>query len=219
MGLLIGPRGSTQKRMEEASKAKILIRGMWPFSCLLSFVYATFRRWSGISKFCWNLLGRQQTGKGSSKEGAATGHPDDDDQLHVSIEGTDEAIAIAEREVYVVFWRDLMISVWISFNFSMSSNWERSPLHFRRINVYLPPKIWETLFWITLILVFYKGPTLHNFHPPLRMNTGKCHSLQPSASNEAQGNTTEELSWHQQWDANRWTSDPGKAWPIQARPW
>lgn len=33
MGLLIGPRGSTQKRMEELSGARILIRGTrrtWP---------------------------------------------------------------------------------------------------------------------------------------------------------------------------------------------
>jgi far upstream element-binding protein len=39
-------------------------------------------------------------GKGSQKEGAPpTGHPDDDDELHVSIEGTDEAIEKALKEV------------------------------------------------------------------------------------------------------------------------
>jgi len=38
-------------------------------------------------------------GKGSTKDGVGTGHPDDNDELHVSIEGTEEAIAKAEIEV------------------------------------------------------------------------------------------------------------------------
>ena len=65
LGLLIGPRGATQKQLQEMSGAKILIRG-----------------------------------QGSQREGAPpTGHPDDDDKLHVSIEGTDEAVDKAYREV------------------------------------------------------------------------------------------------------------------------
>lgn len=63
-GLLIGPKGSTQKMLEEKSGAKILIRG-----------------------------------RGSQKDGAPTGHPDDDDDLHVCIEGTAEAVEIATKEV------------------------------------------------------------------------------------------------------------------------
>ena len=65
LGLLIGPRGATQKQLQEMSGAKILIRG-----------------------------------QGSQREGAPpSGHPDDDDKLHVSIEGTDEAVDKAYREV------------------------------------------------------------------------------------------------------------------------
>lgn len=65
LGLLIGPKGSTQKQLQELTGAKILIRG-----------------------------------KGAQREGAApTGHPDDDDEIHVAIEGSDEAIERAVREV------------------------------------------------------------------------------------------------------------------------
>ena len=44
-------------------------------------------------------------GRGSQKDGAApTGHPDDDDELHVSIEGTDEAIEKALKEIEPLFF-------------------------------------------------------------------------------------------------------------------
>jgi far upstream element-binding protein len=44
-------------------------------------------------------------GRGSQKDGAPpTGHPDDDDELHVSIEGTDEAIEKALKEIEPLFF-------------------------------------------------------------------------------------------------------------------
>lgn len=67
LGLLIGPRGRTQKELESRTGAKILIRG-----------------------------------RGSQKDGfyaGPTGNPDDDDEQHVSIEGTEEAVAKAMAEV------------------------------------------------------------------------------------------------------------------------
>lgn len=66
LGLLIGPKGQTQKQMQESSGAKILIRG-----------------------------------RGSAKDGGAsnTGHPDDDDALHVFMEGSEEAVNKATVEV------------------------------------------------------------------------------------------------------------------------
>lgn len=64
-GLLIGPRGATQKQLQENSGAKIIIRG-----------------------------------RGSQKDGAVpSGHADDDDELHISIEGTDESIEKALQEI------------------------------------------------------------------------------------------------------------------------
>jgi far upstream element-binding protein len=70
VGLLIGPRGATQKQMQEMSGAKIIIRG-----------------------------------RGSQKEGAPpSGHPDDEDELHVSIEGSDEAIEKALKEVQQILF-------------------------------------------------------------------------------------------------------------------
>ena len=70
LGLIIGPKGSQQKKMSEASGAKILIRG-----------------------------------KGASKDGGPsnTGHDDDNDELHVSLEGTEEAVEKASREVEMLF--------------------------------------------------------------------------------------------------------------------
>lgn len=67
-GLLIGPKGSTQKQLQERTGAKILIRG-----------------------------------RGSQKEGQAPS-PDDDDDLHVSIEGTDDAIEAAAREIEQILY-------------------------------------------------------------------------------------------------------------------
>lgn len=65
LGLLIGPRGATQKQLQASTGAIILIRG-----------------------------------RGAQKEGTApSGNPDDDDELHVSIEGTEEAVAKAQVEV------------------------------------------------------------------------------------------------------------------------
>lgn len=64
-GLLIGPKGATQKQMQDATGAKILIRG-----------------------------------RGATKDGAPpTGHPDDNDDLHVHIEGSEEAVEKALKEV------------------------------------------------------------------------------------------------------------------------
>jgi far upstream element-binding protein len=67
LGLLIGPRGETQKQMQQMSGAKVLIRG-----------------------------------RGSQKDGGGmmqNPHPDDDDALHVCIEGSEEAVDKALREV------------------------------------------------------------------------------------------------------------------------
>lgn len=56
IGLIIGPRGNTQKRLEKDTNTKISIRG-----------------------------------KGSLKEGSKRPkHPDDDDELHVHIQGETE---------------------------------------------------------------------------------------------------------------------------------
>lgn len=66
LGLLIGPRGSTQRQMQETTGAKIFIRG-----------------------------------RGSSKDGGAanTGHVDDDDDLHVSVEGPESCVENAVKEI------------------------------------------------------------------------------------------------------------------------
>eukprot|EP01034_Spumella_vulgaris_P044183 gene44183-54923_t len=64
LGLLIGPKGATQKQMQEMSGAKIIMRG-----------------------------------RGASKDGSGTGHADDDDELHVCIEGTADAVEKALKEV------------------------------------------------------------------------------------------------------------------------
>jgi far upstream element-binding protein len=41
-------------------------------------------------------------GRGANKEGQASGHPEDDEDLHVTIEGSEEALAIARREVEAI---------------------------------------------------------------------------------------------------------------------
>jgi hypothetical protein len=67
LGLLIGPRGRSQKELEARTGARILIRG-----------------------------------RGSQKGGdysGPSGNPNDDDEQHVSIEGTEEAVAKAQAEV------------------------------------------------------------------------------------------------------------------------
>eukprot|EP01041_Mallomonas_annulata_P000751 gene751-1435_t len=64
LGLLIGPRGKTQKELQERTGAKILVRG-----------------------------------RGSQKEGMSSGHPDDDDELHVAIEGSNDAVSRALKEI------------------------------------------------------------------------------------------------------------------------
>ena len=69
LGLLLGPRGSTQKQLQELSGAKILIRG-----------------------------------KGSQKGGGSSGNPEDDEELHVTIEGTDEAVEKALKEVEAILF-------------------------------------------------------------------------------------------------------------------
>lgn len=67
MGVLIGPRGSSLKAMEQRTGAKILIRG-----------------------------------RGSSKE-PNPGDPGANEEMHVVIEGTDQAVAVATTEVEAIF--------------------------------------------------------------------------------------------------------------------
>ena len=63
---MIGPRGATQKQLQEMSGAKIIIRG-----------------------------------KGASKDGgpSQTGHPDDNDEMHLSIEGSEQSVEKAWKEL------------------------------------------------------------------------------------------------------------------------
>lgn len=70
LGLIIGPKGASQKQMSEATGAKILIRG-----------------------------------KGAQKDGSSsnTGHPDDEDELHVYLEGSDDAVKKATVEIERLF--------------------------------------------------------------------------------------------------------------------
>lgn len=67
LGLVIGPRGATAKRLSESTGAKLLVRG-----------------------------------RGSTKDGAPI-NPEDDDDLHVLLEGTDEAIEKATKELMMLF--------------------------------------------------------------------------------------------------------------------
>lgn len=66
MGVLIGPRGSSLKAMEQRTGAKILIRG-----------------------------------RGSTKEPSSD--PSADEDMHVVIEGTDQAVAVATQEIETIF--------------------------------------------------------------------------------------------------------------------
>lgn len=66
MGVLIGPRGSSLKAMEQRTGAKILIRG-----------------------------------RGSTKEPSTD--PEANEEMHVTIEGTDQAVAMATAEVEGIF--------------------------------------------------------------------------------------------------------------------
>ena len=67
-GLLIGPRGKTQKELEQRTGAKIIFRG-----------------------------------RGSTKDNIPTGHPDDDDDLHVSVEGPSDSVEKAVAELEAIF--------------------------------------------------------------------------------------------------------------------
>jgi far upstream element-binding protein len=70
--LLIGPRGITQKQLQESSGAKIIIRG-----------------------------------KGAHKESSGvlqSSHPDDEDDLHVSIEGTEESVEKAYKDIQEILY-------------------------------------------------------------------------------------------------------------------
>ena len=69
MGLLLGPRGATLKEMQEASGAKIIIRG----------------------------VGSHRDGGSRSHQSEA--HADDALPLHVSIEGAEDAVAKAEKVI------------------------------------------------------------------------------------------------------------------------
>eukprot|EP01031_Cornospumella_fuschlensis_P031704 gene31704-38316_t len=64
LGILIGPKGVTQKQMSESTGAKIVIRG-----------------------------------RGAHKDGSSGQNPDDDDDLHVFLEGSDEAVSKAAYEI------------------------------------------------------------------------------------------------------------------------
>jgi predicted RNA-binding protein YlqC (UPF0109 family) len=65
LGLLIGPKGITQKKFQDTTGAKYQIRGL-----------------------------------GAAKDGASnTGHPDDTDELHVVVEGTNDAVDRACKEL------------------------------------------------------------------------------------------------------------------------
>mmetsp|Transcript_8225 Transcript_8225/g.7365 ORF Transcript_8225/g.7365 Transcript_8225/m.7365 type:complete len:592 (+) Transcript_8225:63-1838(+) len=65
IGLLIGPRGETQRQMQERTGAKLSFRG-----------------------------------KGAHRDGTLPqGHPDDNDDLHVNVEGTDEAVERCVKEL------------------------------------------------------------------------------------------------------------------------
>ena len=77
LGLLIGPRGATQKKLQEQTGAKIIIRG-----------------------------------KGAQRDGASGGvpHPDDDDDMHVSIEGTEDAVERAVAEVEQILFNPEQVS-------------------------------------------------------------------------------------------------------------
>ena len=66
---MIGPRGATQKQLQESSGAKILLRG-----------------------------------RGAQKDSSGAPHPDDDDDLHVTVEGTDEAVARAMKEIQQILY-------------------------------------------------------------------------------------------------------------------
>jgi len=70
LGLLIGPKGATQKQMSERTGARIVIRG-----------------------------------RGASRDGGPsnTGHPDDQDELHVYLEGQEENVASAAKEIEEIF--------------------------------------------------------------------------------------------------------------------
>jgi far upstream element-binding protein len=64
IGLLIGPRGRSQKELEQRTGARIYIRG-----------------------------------RGSQKEFTQAGHPDDDDDLHVCVEGPEPNVNAAMAEI------------------------------------------------------------------------------------------------------------------------
>lgn len=65
---MIGPRGKTQKELEQRTGAKIVFRG-----------------------------------RGSSKDGVPTGHPDEEEELHVSVEGPSDAVEKAVLELEDIF--------------------------------------------------------------------------------------------------------------------
>lgn len=69
--MLIGPKGITQKQLQDSTGAKILFRG-----------------------------------KGASKDGgpSSTGHPDDNDDLHVCVEGSEDAVDRATREIEKILY-------------------------------------------------------------------------------------------------------------------
>lgn len=71
LGLLIGPRGATQKQLQETTGAKIIIRG-----------------------------------RGAQKDGSQsnTGHPDDTDDLHVALEGPEDAVNRASAEINQILY-------------------------------------------------------------------------------------------------------------------
>lgn len=71
LGLLIGPKGITQKQLQDSTGSKIFIRG-----------------------------------RGANKDGSSsnTGHPDDNDELHVAIEGSDDAVERASKQLEQILY-------------------------------------------------------------------------------------------------------------------
>lgn len=114
VGLIIGPRGNTQKAMEKETGCRIVIRGKLFTTC---FVYhphdhlrftcfcgvVAYNRYSHSQRDARTHAGTATAGKGSQKEGRnpvtarggqlAKPDPSDNDDMHVLISGeTDEAV-------------------------------------------------------------------------------------------------------------------------------
>lgn len=104
IGLIIGPRGNTQKRLERETGCKVSIRGRVSFGCACG-VCAVLRK-SSTSRpphhYCHHLSVCCLSAQGSVKDGRGRrdgrSNPDDNDDLHVLITGEkQENVAHAEK--------------------------------------------------------------------------------------------------------------------------